>query len=117
MTNKVKRIGCSNMKELIESKKFEIYDPNQISELMTFRAKGKSYEATSGNHDDLVMNLVLFSWFACTNMFEDLYDKNLKNFLYHDEISNVEDDITPVGIFYDVDKEDDNGFGPGWQTV
>lgn len=117
MTNKVKRIGCSNMKELLENHKLELFDKDQISELMTFRAKGKSYEATSGNHDDLVMNIVLFSWFACTNMFEELYDTTLKDFLYTDTVISEEDDLVPVGVFNGIDNEQENEFGKGWQIV
>ena len=36
------------------------YDAETISELSTFESKGISYQASRGNHDDLVMNLVLF---------------------------------------------------------
>ena len=59
MNRKVKRIGCSSFKDLIETNKLEIYDRETISEISTFTARGNSWEATDGNHADLVMNLVL----------------------------------------------------------
>jgi hypothetical protein len=59
-TKSVKRLGCSIMKNLIESEKLIIQDFDTISELSTFIAKGGSFEAEEGRHDDLVMTLVLF---------------------------------------------------------
>ena len=56
MTKKVKQIGCSTLKELMEEKKLMVIDKFTINELVTFVAKGKSFEADGGNHDDLVMN-------------------------------------------------------------
>ena len=54
MTRKVKRIGCSAFKDLIEHGKINICDEDTILEISTFVAKGQSYEASEGNHDDLV---------------------------------------------------------------
>src|SRR5210317_2038342 len=53
MTKKIKRIGCSNLKDLIEMSKIEIRDADTIEELSCFSARGGSYSATEGNHDDL----------------------------------------------------------------
>lgn len=61
---KVKRIGCSNFKSLVEEKKLLIPDADTISEISTFIEKRGSYAADEGYHDDLVMSLVLFSWLA-----------------------------------------------------
>ena len=105
MTKKVKRIGCSNLKDLVEQNKILITDTQSIVELSTFEAKGTSYEASTGNHDDLVMNLVLFSWFTTTPFFNDLTDINLKHLLYSEKLKSFEDDIVPVGIFDDGRKE------------
>ena len=57
-------------------------DQQTILEISTFEAKGQSYEASQGNHDDLVMNLVLFGYFAGTNYFGELTDINLKEMLF-----------------------------------
>jgi hypothetical protein len=98
MTKRVKRIGCSNLKDLIESGKLQICDVDTISELSSFEAKGGSYEAGGNAHDDLVMNLVLFAWFVSTDIFKDTSDVDLRNLLYSDRLKEMEDDVVPFGI-------------------
>jgi hypothetical protein len=106
MTKRVKRIGCSNLKDLVESGKLEIIDTDTIAELSSFESKGGSYEAGGNTHDDLVMNLVLFSWFVSTAMFQDSNTVNLKNLLYADRIKEMEDDVVPFGIIVSGDDFD-----------
>lgn len=122
MTKKTKRIGCSNLKDLIESKKLLVTDADTIQELSTFEAVGASYEAAEGNHDDTVMNLVLFAWFVATDIFANMSSLDIKDMLYNDRLKVVEDDVTPVGILGDMDaKKDDNrevdADGNVWETV
>ena len=116
MTKKTKRIGCSNLKDLIETKKLEICESETIIELSTFEANGASYEASEGNHDDLVMNLVLFAWFAATDQFAQMANVDLKTMLYAERLRQVEDDITPVGVFSTVEDEADHRFVAGGDT-
>jgi len=97
MTRKVKRLGCSGFKDMIETDKLEIVDEDTIIEISTFVAKGQSYEASDGNHDDLVMNLVLFGYFVGTNYFGDLTDINLKQMLFEQNLREIEADILPFG--------------------
>ena len=101
MTRKVKQIGCSTLKELMEENKLMVIDKFTINELVTFVAKGQSYEADGGNHDDLVMNLVLFSWFVTTPYFQSLTDLELKKMLYDEQQQMIEDDMVPFGIVDD----------------
>mgnify|MGYP003964936259 FL=1 len=82
MNRKIKRIGCSTLKELLEENRLTLIDRTTITELMTFVHKGTSYEADRGYHDDMVMNCVLFSWFITTPYFEHLTDKAVKTLLY-----------------------------------
>jgi hypothetical protein len=98
MSKRVKRIGCSNMKDLIEQRKLEIVDFDTISEISTFESKGASYQASGGNHDDLVMNIVLFSWFISSDAFANILDMDLKALLYQDRIKEIEDDLLPFGF-------------------
>ena len=70
MSQKVKRMGCSNLKDLIEGGKLLLVDPNTISEFSSFEPKGNSYAGASGTHDDSVMNFVLFAWFVSTDFFK-----------------------------------------------
>ena len=60
INRKTKRLGCSAIKDILEEKRLTINDEQTILEISTFEAKGQSYEASEGNHDDLMMNLVLF---------------------------------------------------------
>ena len=47
------------MKSLIETDRLKIHSKNLISELKCFVASGNSYAAKPGEHDDLVMSLLL----------------------------------------------------------
>ena len=100
MTKKIKRIGCSNLKDIIELGKLDIRDEQTINELTTFEVKGGSYAASDGNHDDLVMNLVLFGWFVSSEAFGNLSEKDLRELLYSNTISSaeIEEDLPPIGV-------------------
>lgn len=116
MNKKIKRIGCSNMKDLIEQRKLELVDADTILEMSTFVATGTSYEASSGNHDDLVMNFVMMGWFATTPLFTDMADVNVKDLMFAERARQIEDDLVPFGIIddglHDVVAEDTT-FGAG----
>ena len=101
MTKRVKRIGCSNLKDLIEFGKLKIHDGETIRELASFEVKGSSYQASQGNHDDLVMNLVLFAWFVSSDAFGNISDINLKDVLFDKKMQEIEDDVPPFGIIDD----------------
>lgn len=98
MTRRVKRIGCSSIKDLIEQRKLTINDANTIIEMTTFVAKGSSYQAVAPNHDDLMMNLVLFAWFTTTDIFSSISDIDMKNMLYREQLQAIQDDMIPFGF-------------------
>jgi len=104
MTRKVKRLGCSGIKDIIENDKLCINDTNTILECSTFVARGQSYEASPGNHDDLMMNLVMLGYFATTEMFSDMTDINLKEMMFEQRTKAIEEDVVPFG-FYDNGSE------------
>jgi hypothetical protein len=101
MTRKVKRLGCSAIKDLLENSKINIVDENTILEVSTFVSRGQSYEASDGNHDDLMMNLVMFGYFASTQYFGDMTDIDLKQLLFEQKMKQIEDDIVPFGFVDD----------------
>jgi hypothetical protein len=101
MNRKVKRLGCSGFKDLLENKKLHIIDENTIMEISTFEARGQSYEASDGNHDDLVMNLVMFGYFVMTQHFTNMTDINLKQMLFDQKMKDIEDDVVPFGFIDD----------------
>lgn len=101
MNRKVKRIGCSTIKDLIEQNKFHIVDDNTIIEISTFVSRGSSYEASDGNHDDLMMTLVMFGWFTTTSFFNNMTDINIRQMLYDERIKQIENDLPPFGLVDD----------------
>ena len=98
MTRRVKRIGCSGIKDLIEQGKLKIQDSQTIVEMSTFVSKGNSFMAIAPNHDDLMMNLVLFAWFTTTDIFESLTNINMKDLLYKERLKEIQDDMLPFGF-------------------
>ena len=117
MTKRVKRIGCSTIKDLIEQSKLTIRDANTIIEMATFVSVGKSFMAKAPNHDDLMMNLVLFGWFTTTDIFQSISDIDMKNLLYHEQLKAIQDDMLPFGLIDDgqnKDKGEGDGEGNVW---
>ena len=116
MTRRVKRIGCSTIKDLVEQKKLLIKDAQTIIEMSTFVAKGNSFMAIAPNHDDLMMNLVLFGWFTTTDIFQSISDIDMKNMLYKEQLEAIQDDLLPFGIIND-GTEQEKGIGDGEGNV
>lgn len=98
MTKRSKLLGCSSLKQIMESKKIKIVDADTIDELSTFEVRGNSFAASSGNHDDIVMTLVSFGYFVSTQFFADMTDINLREFLYKKKMREIEDDMVPFGV-------------------
>jgi hypothetical protein len=106
-TKKTKRIGCANLKDIIEKKLLIINDHTMIQELSTFiQNDSGSYSADESYHDDSVMCLVLFAWLCTQPWFNDLYDKNMRNELYSGIISNMEEE--PLSFEFLDGREQDN---------
>jgi hypothetical protein len=94
-TKSVKRLGCSNLKHLIENQKIIIQDFDVIAELSTFISRGSSFEAEEGSHDDLVMCLVLFAWTTNQAFFADLTNTNIRQKLYEQQLQEIEEESLP----------------------
>ena len=117
MTRRVKRIGCSTVKDLIEQKKLIIHDAQTIIEMSTFVSKGSSYQAIAPNHDDLMMNLVMFAWFTSTDVFNGITDIDIKNMLYKERLAEIQDDMIPFGFIDDGEETATPGVGDGEGNV
>jgi hypothetical protein len=113
-TKTVKRVGCSNLKDLIENDKIIINDYDLLQELTTFINKRNSYEAEEGHHDDLVMCTVLFSWIVRQDFFIELTDNDVRTRLFQENQKMIEDDVLPFGIIDDGHSEliEDPVMGP-----
>ena len=114
MTSKTKRIGCSNLRDIMAQHKLIIKDEETIREMSTFVAKGSSYQADHNSHDDLMMNLVMFGWFTSTPFFAESTDIDMKRMLYKQKVQQLEDEVIPVGVM--PGHQDNHPFGEGWTT-
>ena len=118
MSSAVKKLGCSNLKGLLEDDKILIQDYDIISELTTFIQKGQSWQAEEGCHDDLAMFLVLFSWLCVQEYFKECHDNDIRLKMYEEQREAIEADMAPFGFIQD--GMDDNSFvdddGERWFT-
>jgi len=103
-TKTVKNVGCSILKLLIEQNQLIINDFNTINELSTFSKKNQSYEAEPGNHDDIVMGLVLFGWLSDQQYFKEYTNINTLMQLRDKSEEEIMNDLSPFGF---VDFGDD----------
>lgn len=97
-TKVIKSVGCSLLKLLIEQNQLIVNDHNTIAELSTFSKKGNSYEAEPGNHDDLVMPLVLFAWMSDQAYFKELTDINTLQKLRERSEDELMSELLPFGF-------------------
>ena len=97
-TKNVKAVGCSMLKMLIEQNQLIIQDYDTIQEISRFSKKANSYEAESGFHDDLVMNLVLFAWMVEQAYFKDMTDINTLVKLREKTEEQIEEELLPFGF-------------------
>lgn len=97
-TGQLKRLGCSNLKNLVEENKLIIQDFDIINELSTFVARKGSFEAEEGSHDDLAMCLVMFAWLSGQPYFKELTENDIRQKLYKEKMQAIEDELTPFGF-------------------
>ena len=121
-TKAVKKMGCSNIKQIIETDKLIINDYNLINEWSTFILKGQSYEAEEGHCDDLAMCCVLFGWLVQQTYFKELTDDDIRARMYAEQQGQLEQDMAPFG-FMDNGIDDPHGetvideYGQRWSPV
>ena len=75
-THKAKINACAKLKYWVETEKLEIASKPLLRELKTFIARGNSYAAKDGEHDDLVMslNLIVRMSLEVSKYEEDAFD-------------------------------------------
>ena len=121
-TKAVKKIGCSNLKQMIEDDKLIIEDLDIISELSTYIVKGQSFEADEGCTDDLVACLFLFAWTCDQTYFKELTDMDVRQTMMREQQDALEQDMAPFG-FVVTGLEDENigevvdEYGTRWNPV
>ena len=108
MSGTVKKVGCSNLKTLIEEDKLQILDYDIISELTTFVQKRQSFEAEEGCNDDLAMCLVIFSWLVAQEYFKEMTDNDVRKRIYEEQKNQIEQDMAPFGFMTDGLNDEEN---------
>jgi|LakMenE18May11ns_1017448.scaffolds.fasta_scaffold9959257_11 hypothetical protein len=111
MSKTVKKVGCLNLKTLVEESKLLFKDYDIISELTTFIQKSNSFEAEDGCNDDLAMCLVIYAWLVVQDYFKELTDQDVRKRLYEEQKNQIEQDMAPFGFI--VDGLDSNSFVDG----
>ena len=101
MTAAVKKLGCSNLKTLLEDDKLLTVDYDIISELTTFAQRHNSFEAEEGCNDDLAMCLVIFSWLVAQDYFKEMTDNDVRKRIYEEQKNQIEQDMAPFGFISD----------------
>ena len=117
MSKTVKKVGCLNLKTMIEEDKLIFNDYEIMSELTTFIQKHNSFEAEEGCNDDLAMCLVIYAWLVCQDYFKELTDQDVRKRLYEEQKNQIEQDMAPFGFISDgldetsfVDNDGDRWF-------
>ena len=121
MTAAVKKLGCSNLKTILEDDKLIVTDYDIISELTTFIQKHNSFEAEEGCNDDLAMCLVIFAWLVAQPYFKEMTNDDVRKRIYEDQEEQIEADMAPFGFISDglddYEMEVELATGDRWMTI
>ena len=121
MTKQIKRIGCANIKTLVEGDKLIINAFKIIEEISTFAKRGQSYQAEDGSNDDLMMCCVIFGWLSNQPYFKELTNTNARQQMYVEQQNLIEQDMAPFGFLddgiNDHEQETVDEYGDVWHPV
>ena len=119
MAKAPKKLGTSNLKQMIESDKVIINDFHIINELTTFIERRNSFEAEDGCHDDMVMCMVIYAWAVAQDYFKEMTDQSIRKELYERDKDSLEEDMSPFGFIDDglMGRDQFVDGGEVWSTV
>lgn len=101
-TSKVKSLGCSVLKELIEKDQLIVSSHRIISELGLFVMYRKSYASQDPSvNDDLCTTLWLLAWLTKQDVFQQITNINLRSILTEQKQQYIDSTLTPFGFFED----------------
>ena len=121
-TKAVKKIGCSNLKQLVEDNKIILEDYDCINELSTFIVKGQSFEADDGCNDDLVACLFIFAWLTDQTYFKELTNSDIRRVMMNEQQDMLEQDMAPFGFVVNGLEDENIGemvdeYGTRWAPI
>jgi hypothetical protein len=121
-TKAVKKIGCSNLKQLVEDNKLILEDYDCINELSTFIVKGSSFEADDGCNDDLVACLFIFAWLTDQTYFKELTNNDIRRVMMNEQQDMLEQDMAPFGFIVNGLEDENIGemvdeYGTRWSPI
>ena len=121
-TKAVKKIGCSNLKQMVEDSKIVIEDFDCINELSTFIVKGSSFEADDGCTDDLVACMFIFGWATDQTYFKELTNNDIRQQMFAEQQDQIEQDMAPFGFVVNGLEEENVGqmideYGTRWNPI
>jgi hypothetical protein len=121
-TKAVKKIGCSNLKQLVEDNKLIVEDYDIINELSTFIVKGSSFEADDGCNDDLVACLFIFAWLTDQTYFKELTNNDIRRVMMNEQQDMLEQDMAPFGFIINGLEDENIGemvdeYGTRWSPI
>ena len=121
-TKAVKKIGCSNLKQLLETDKIIVEDFDCINELSTFIVKGSSFEADDGCNDDLVACMFLFGWATDQTYFKELTNNDIREQMFKEQQDQLEQDMAPFGFVVNGLEDENIGnmvdeYGTKWNPI
>ena len=121
-TKAVKKIGCSNLKQLIEDNKLIVEDYDAINELSTFIVKGSTHQADDGCTDDLVACMFIFAWATDQTYFKELTDMDIRKTMILEQQDMLEQDMAPFGFIVNGLEDENIGemvdeYGTRWNPV
>ena len=121
MTKQVKKVGCSNLKTIVETDKMVVNDFNIIEEMSTFSRRHNSWMAEEGCNDDLMTCLLIFGWLSNQVYFKELSNSDVRSKLYEEQANIIEQDMAPFGFLdngiNEHEEETTDEYGDVWRPV
>lgn len=95
-TVQTKKVGCANLKVLVETDKLVVTDIETVSEFTTFVISKSSYAAEPGKNDDLAMTLVNFAWLTSQSYFRDNVGLDIRQILQKEQMNILDSELMPM---------------------
>ena len=119
INSNTKKLGCSNLKALIEENKLLCTVFHIISEFTTYVETKGTYKAEIGYNDDLISALVVFSWASTQPYFRELTNMDIRNSIVESKLKELEEEFNIFGMYIngiDSNETEYDRNGDVWST-